>query len=88
MKKTLTIIGCALAVITAHAGDYDNDFRDSSNSPRIYSPDSEYLGNVNRNHYDPNSISNPYGAGSEYRYNGVNNPYSPNYMPELSQFID
>jgi hypothetical protein len=82
MKKPLTIIGCAfVAQITAHAQDYD--FRDSSNSPHIYSPDGEYLGNLNNNRYDPDSISNPYGAGSRYRANGVNNPYSPNYMPEF-----
>ena len=82
MQKYIVTIGCALvAQITpaAHAGDY----RDSSNSPHIYSPDGEYLGNLNNNKYDANSVSNPYGAGNPYRSNGVNNPYSPNYMPEL-----
>jgi hypothetical protein len=82
MKKTLATITLAIAAqLTAHAGDYD--YRNTSNSPHIYSPSGEYLGNLNNNRYDPNSISNPYGAGSPYRANGVNNPYSRNYMPQL-----
>jgi hypothetical protein len=32
------------------------DFRDGSNSPRIYSPNGEYLGNLNRNQFDPNKL--------------------------------
>jgi len=35
-----------------------------------------YLGNVNSNPYDPNSISNPYGRyGSPYSPDSINNPY-------------
>lgn len=34
-----------------------------------------YLGNLNGNKYDPNSLSNPYGAGSKYKSNSPNNPY-------------
>ena len=34
-----------------------------------------YLGNLNSNRYDPNSLSNPYGAGSVYKKDGLNNPY-------------
>src|SRR5262249_15442962 len=60
------------------------DFRNSSNSPHIYSPNGEYLGNLNNNQFDPNSVSNPFGAGSQFRSNGVNNPFSPNYMPGLA----
>ena len=82
MKKLLTII--TLAAASAYAGDYEYDFRDSSNSPHIHSPDGKYLGNLNNNEFDPNSISNPFGAGSEFRHNGVNNPFSQNYMPELT----
>jgi len=29
--------------------------------PRLYSADGKYLGNLNDNPYDPNSVSNPYG---------------------------
>ncbi len=78
MKKYLAILTLTVA-ITAHAGDYP-DYRNSSNSPHIYSPDGEYLGNLNNNKYDPDSVSNPYGAGNPYRPDGVNNPYSPNYL--------
>jgi hypothetical protein len=64
------------------------DYRNSSNSPHIYSSQGEYLGNLNNNQYDPNSVANQYGAGSPYRSNGVNNRYSPNYMPGLTHHDD
>ncbi len=36
----------------------------------------KYLGNLNNNSYDPNSVSNPYGQyGSPYSPNSINNPY-------------
>ena len=42
----------------------------------LVSPDGTYLGRVNDNRYDPESISNPYGRyGSRYSPNSVNNPY-------------
>lgn len=55
-------------------------------SPQIYSADGKYLGNLNTNQYDPNSVSNPYGRyGNPYspdsinnRYGQYGNPYSPN----------
>jgi hypothetical protein len=34
-----------------------------------------YIGTLNSNPYDRNSVSDPYGAGSRYNRNGVNNPY-------------
>ena len=47
-----------------------------SQSPQIYAPDGTYLGNLNSNQYDPNSVSNPYGQyGSRYSPNSINNPY-------------
>ncbi len=56
---------------------------------KLYSSDGQYLGNVNNNQYDPNSINNPYGKyGSKYSPNSINNQfgkygnkYSPNYVP-------
>lgn len=37
----------------------------------------KYLGNLNSNRYDPNSVSNPYGRyGSQYSTDSINNPYS------------
>ena len=55
-------------------------------SPQIYAPDGTYLGNLNNNPYDPNSVSNPYGQyGSPYGTHSIHNPYglygSP-YSPE------
>ena len=46
-------------------------------SPQIYAGDTgKYLGNLNANEYDPNSVSNPYGRyGSPYSADSVNNPY-------------
>jgi len=36
----------------------------------------KYLGNLNSNPYDPNSVANPYGQyGSQYSPDSINNPY-------------
>lgn len=48
----------------------------SAQSPRLYAPDGTYLGNLNSNPYDPNSVANPYGQyGSRFAPNSINNPY-------------
>jgi hypothetical protein len=45
-------------------------------SPRIYAPDGTYLGNLNTNQFDPNSVSNPFGRyGNPYSPDSINNPY-------------
>lgn len=45
-------------------------------SPGIYSRQGKFLGNLNNNQYDPNSVANPYGQyGSKYSSDSVNNPY-------------
>jgi len=47
-----------------------------SNSPQLRGEDGTFLGRVNKNRYDPDSISNPYGRyGSKYSPDSVNNPY-------------
>jgi hypothetical protein len=47
-----------------------------ADGPKIYSNDGKYLGNLNNNPYDPNSVSNPYGQyGSPYSPDSINNPY-------------
>src|SRR5215208_5939478 len=44
---------------------------------RIYAQDGAYLGRLNANRYDPESVSNPYGTyGSPYSSSSTNNPYS------------
>ena len=43
---------------------------------QIYSQKGKYLGNLNNNRYDPNSVANPYGQyGSQYSPDSINNPY-------------
>lgn len=45
-------------------------------SPRIVAPNGQYLGNLNENRYDPNSVANPYGRyGNPYSPDSINNPY-------------
>lgn len=47
-----------------------------ADSPYLVSPDGTYLGNLNNNRYDPDSVSNPYGRyGSKYSSDSINNPY-------------
>lgn len=42
----------------------------------IVSPDGTYLGKLNNNRYDADSIANPYGKyGSKYSSDSINNPY-------------
>lgn len=46
-------------------------------SPQIYAPDGTYLGNLNANRFDPNSVSNPFGPyGNPFSPNSINNPFS------------
>lgn len=61
-------------------------FAVAQNGPILVDPSSgKYLGNLNSNQYDPNSVANPYGRyGSEYSPDSINNsygqygsPYSP-----------
>ncbi len=48
----------------------------SADGAKLYSNDGKFLGNVNNNPYDSNSISNPYGKyGSKYSADSINNPY-------------
>ena len=48
----------------------------SAQSPQIYAPNGTYLGNLNANRYDPNSVANPFGQyGSRFSPNSINNPF-------------
>jgi hypothetical protein len=54
------MLALLLAITTAHA-DERND---------------KYLGDLNANQYDANSVNNPYGRyGSPYSPDSINNPY-------------
>ena len=51
-------------------------FPAAAQSPQIYAPDGTYLGNLNTNQFDPNSVSNPFGPyGSRFSPNSINNPF-------------
>ena len=60
-------------------------------SPHLRSNDGEnkYLGNVNANQFDPDSIANPFGRyGSQFSPDSVNNPfgtYGSPYSPYSAQ---
>jgi putative phage-type endonuclease len=76
-----------LAIVVATPAVAQMDFRNGSNSPQIYAPDGQYLGNLNNNRYDPNSVANPYGQyGSRYSPNSINNPYSTYGNPYSPQY--
>jgi hypothetical protein len=47
--------------------------------------DTDPLGVVNANRFDPNSLANPYGAGSPYKPDGLMNPYSQYGSPYSSK---
>lgn len=52
--------------------------------PCLYAPDGTYLGNLNRDQFDPNSTSNPLGPhGSPLGPDSIHNPLSP-YWSVLS----
>lgn len=51
--------------------------RYTTDGGRIYAQDGTYLGRLNNNKYDSESVANPYGRyGSEYSTTSINNPYS------------
>jgi hypothetical protein len=53
---------------------------------QIYAQDGTYLGRLNSNRYDPESLSNPYGQyGSRYSSTSINNPYSQYGSPYSSE---
>lgn len=56
---------------------------------KLYSSDGTYLGNVNSNKYDVNSISNPYGQyGNKYSSKSINNPYSEYGNPYSQKYVN
>lgn len=69
--KVLLAIGAALLTATSiHAWER------LGGGPRIIAQDGNYLGRLNNNKYDPDSVANPYGRyGSRYSADSINNPY-------------
>lgn len=65
--RLLIVVTAALVAWTVTA---------NAQSPKLYSSDGHFLGNLNSNPYDPDSVSNPYGRyGSPYSADSINNPY-------------
>lgn len=61
----------------------------TTDAPKLYSQDGQYLGKVSSNPYDPESISNPYRQyGSPYSSTSINNPYSQYGSPYSSQSVN
>ena len=55
----------------------------------LYARDGTYLGEMNANPYDANSISNPYGKyGSPYSPTSINNPYSKYGSPYSTESVN
>jgi hypothetical protein len=87
MIRTAITALAALTISAPAAIAQDWDFRTDRNSPKLYAPNGQFLGNANRNPYDPNSIANPYGRyGSQYSPNSVNNPYGQYGNPYSQQY--
>ena len=52
--------------------------RHEMNTPRLYSGNGTFLGELSSNRYAPNSILNPYGVyGSRYSPQSIRNPHGP-----------
>jgi len=55
----------------------------------LYARDGTYLGEMNANPYDANSISNPYGKyGSPYSSTSIKNPYSKYGSPYSTESVN
>jgi len=66
LKLYFTLLVLALGISTTAFAE----------SPYLMGGDGKYLGNLNSNQYDPNSVSNPYGRyGSKYSPDSINNQY-------------
>ncbi len=78
MKKILAI-NFLLFFVVAYTGP-----------PILVDPQSgKYLGNLNANPYDQNSVSNPYGEfGSPYSQDSINNPFGVNGSPYSNKSIN
>lgn len=82
MKMIVALAAVVLATPAAAV-----DFRTGANSPKIYAPDGTYLGNLNQNQFDPNSISNEFGRyGSKFSPDSVNNEFGKYGNPYSSQY--
>lgn len=79
--KTKTVLICLCALIFSIS-----TFNTGYAQIKLYDKNGKYLGNVNDNRYDPNSISNPYGRyGSSFSQESINNPFGKYGSPYSSE---
>lgn len=73
-------IGSAISNYDPRVNKYSTDGAQNkytTGGGRVYAADGTYLGKLNANKYDPESVANPYGQyGSKYSSTSINNPYS------------
>lgn len=70
MRQSFTAVLLATVVVMLWLGFAHAE------SPIIVAPNGQYLGRLNNNRYDPDSVANPYGRyGSKYSPDSINNPY-------------
>jgi hypothetical protein len=70
--NTPLALGIALALATPALAQYGG----FGGGPKIISPDGQYLGRLNANRFDPDSVANPYGRyGSRFSPDSINNPF-------------
>jgi hypothetical protein len=69
MLKKVVLLLLGFALLSGHA------FAISISDLRIIASDGTFLGTLNENEYDSNSIYNEYGKGSKYNSNGIFNEY-------------
>jgi len=72
------IVGGLLAAAHPAAAQWPNQFGTYQNSPQVYAPSGTYLGNLNGNQFDPNSVANPCGP---YRPRKSIGPRTPMAAP-------
>jgi hypothetical protein len=69
MLKKVVLLLLGFALLSGQA------FAISISDLRIIASDGTFLGTLNENEYDSNSIYNEYGKGSKYNSNGIFNEY-------------
>lgn len=83
------IIFAAIAAALASPALAQNtfDFRTDHNSPKLVAPNGQYLGNLNNNPFDRNSVNNPFGQyGNPFSNKSINNQFSPYGNPYSPQY--
>jgi hypothetical protein len=73
MKRAMAVIG----VVVALSGPVWGQMRGfGAGGPGIVAPNGQYLGRLNGNRFDPDSVANPFGRyGSRFSEDSINNEF-------------